>query len=91
MQFYQILVWFKRNLKDIILSQRKTIAYLVYGIMISKKAGVAAITRGIYHEKVQFRGRRFGCVNRLRASLGADGLDGGRHQSRRVRFRTLCV
>lgn len=47
MKFYQILSWFQRNLKDIILSQRKTIAYLVYGLIKSKKIGVASIGRGM--------------------------------------------
>ena len=47
MQFYQILSWFKRNLKEIILSQRKTLAYLVYGIMNARKASLIAIARGM--------------------------------------------
>ena len=46
MQFNQILVWFKRNLKDIILSQRRTIAYLVYGIMVSKKQELQQLEEG---------------------------------------------
>jgi len=47
MQFYQILSWFKRNLTEIILSQRKTIAYLVYGLIRNRKIGVASIGRGM--------------------------------------------
>lgn len=45
MKFYQILSWFKRNLNKNFLSQRKTIAALVYGLLCSKKAGVAVIGR----------------------------------------------
>ena len=45
MKFYQILSWFKRNLQALILPQRKTIAFLVYGLMNAKKAGVANIGR----------------------------------------------
>ena len=47
MKFYQILSWFKRNLKDIILSHRKTIAYLVYGLIRNRRIGVASIGRGM--------------------------------------------
>jgi len=45
MKFYQILSWFKRNLNENFLSQRKTIAALVYGLLCSRKAGVASIGR----------------------------------------------
>ena len=45
MKFYQILSWFKRNLNKNFLSQRKTIAYLVFGLLCSRKAGVASIGR----------------------------------------------
>jgi hypothetical protein len=47
MKFYQILSWFKRNLKDIILSQRKTLAYLVFGMMNARKASLIAIAKGM--------------------------------------------
>ncbi len=47
MELYNILNWFKRNLCEIILSQRKTLGYLVYGLLKCGKVGVAAIGRGM--------------------------------------------
>ena len=47
MQFYQILSWFKRNLKEIILFQRKTLAFLVFGMMNARKASLIAIAKGM--------------------------------------------
>jgi hypothetical protein len=43
MKLYQIIEWFKTNFMDIILSQRKTLGYLVYGLMNSQKVGIASI------------------------------------------------
>jgi|WetSurMetagenome_2_1015567.scaffolds.fasta_scaffold170737_2 hypothetical protein len=47
MKLYQIIEWFKTNFMDIILSQRKTLGYLVYGLMNSQKVGVASIGRSM--------------------------------------------
>ena len=47
MKFYQILSWFTRNLSGIILSQRKTIAYLVFGIIVNNKASLIGIAKGM--------------------------------------------
>lgn len=47
MKFYQILNWFKRKLSNISLPHRKMLAYFVYGLLDSKKIGVASIGRGM--------------------------------------------
>jgi hypothetical protein len=47
MKLYQIIEWFKTNFTEIILSQRKTLGYLVFGLMNSQKAGVASIGRSM--------------------------------------------
>lgn len=47
MKFYQILSWFKRKLSNISLPHRKMIAVFIYGLLVSRKVGVAAIGRGM--------------------------------------------
>jgi hypothetical protein len=47
MKLYQILKWFRSNFIEIILSQRKTLGYLVFGLMNSQKVGVASIGRSM--------------------------------------------
>lgn len=47
MKFYQIFTWFKRNLLNISLPHRKMIATFVYGLLNSRRIGVASIGRGM--------------------------------------------
>jgi len=47
MQFYQISNWIKSNLSKIPLNHRKIISALVYGLMLSKRIGVACIGRAM--------------------------------------------
>ena len=47
MQLYQIMRWFKRNLYSISLPHRKMLATFVYGLLKSKRIGVASIGRGM--------------------------------------------
>ena len=47
MKFYQIYNWFKRNLSNICLPHRKMLGVFVFGIMMSRRIGVAAIGRGM--------------------------------------------
>jgi hypothetical protein len=47
MQLYQIMAWFKRKLLNISLPHRKMIGNFVYGLLNSRRIGVAAIGRGM--------------------------------------------
>jgi hypothetical protein len=47
MKFYQIYSWFKRNLSNICLPHRKMLGVFVFGILMSRRIGVAAIGRGM--------------------------------------------
>ena len=47
MKFYQIFAWFKRNLSNISKPHRKMIGIFVFGLLMSRRIGVAAIGRGM--------------------------------------------